>query len=213
MYLQTSEEGVQGKDAHPVFSHILSVYPFYPPASQQTPIEGGMDETSLFFPSCYTFNWPKLDQILVPKIGKREDTQSIIPKVFPANFPPSSLRCLLLGPYAWEIWEKKKKRLGKSGKKPQFMWTIREHCFAERRALGSHGQADTQTDVEAFAPYGTTSARHKEQTNHAENRPTKQEAISEQFAGSTPGVLSVRTCFQQWLGLTLHTPNQSAEMQ
>lgn len=117
MYLQTSEQGVQGKDAHPVFSHILSLYPFYPPASHQTPIEGGMDETSLFFPSCYTFNWPKLDQILVPKIGKREDTQSIIPKVFPTNFPPSSLRCLLLGPYAWEIWGKKKKKTWEKWKK------------------------------------------------------------------------------------------------
>lgn len=86
-----------------------------------------------------------------------------------------------------------------------------EHCL--QRALGLRGQADTQTDVEAFAPYGTTSARHKEQPSHAENRPTKREAVCEQFAGSTPGVLSVRTCFQQWLGLTLHILGQGTEMQ
>lgn len=42
----------------------------------------------------------------------------------------------------------------------------------------------TQTDVEAFVPYGTSSARHKEQPGHAENRPTKREAACKQFAGA-----------------------------
>lgn len=53
---KTAEQGVQGKEAHPMFSHILSVYSFYPPANQQTPTEGGMDTTSLFFLSFYTSN-------------------------------------------------------------------------------------------------------------------------------------------------------------
>lgn len=55
---------------------------------------------------------------------------------------------------------------------PQLLKMMRaEHRL--QRALGLHGQADTQTDVEAFAPYGTTSVRHKEQPSHAESRPTK----------------------------------------
>lgn len=79
--------------------------------------------------------------------------------------------------------------VGDEGEKNQHLGKVEKSCywglstahennksrelFAERRALGLHGQADTQTDVKAFAPYGTTSARHEEQLNHAENRPTK----------------------------------------
>lgn len=70
--------------------------------------------------------------------------------------------------------------LGKSGEKLLLGGLSAAHennksraLFAERRAPGLHGQADTQTDVKAFVPYGTTSARHEEQLNHAENRPTK----------------------------------------
>lgn len=115
------------------------------------------------------------------------------------------------------LWETggKKINLGKVEKSPNCPQLIKltraEHCL--QIALGLRGQADTQTDAEAFVPYGTASARHKEQPSHAENRPTKREAVCEQFAGSTPGVLSVRTCFQQWLGLTLHILGQGAEMQ
>lgn len=71
------------------------------------------------------------------------------------------------GEPTWEKWRK-----APIGDCPQRVKMITaEHCL--QRALGLHGQADTQTDVEAFAPYGTTSARHKEQPGHAENRPTK----------------------------------------
>lgn len=112
-----------------------------------------------------------------------------------------------------ETWGRKN-RLGKNGEKPELSPTRKTY---ESRALCAESswaaRSGRQTDVQAFVPYGTTSARHREQPSHAENRPTKREAVCEQFAGSTPGVLSVRTCFQQWLGLTLHILGQGAEMQ
>lgn len=72
------------------------------------------------------------------------------------------------------------KNLGKVRKTPfedcpQLMQMLRaEHHL--QRAVELHAQADT--DVEAFVPYGTSSARHKEQPGHAENRPTKERPLA-----------------------------------
>lgn len=123
---------------------------------------------------------------------ERGNMQSITLQLFPATFSlPAAILFQVSGagslcferscggknPQTWEEWEKPHSGTVLSSCK---CW---EQSIVCRELLGCMAR-QTQTDVEAFAPYGTSSARHKEQTGHAENRPTKWEAACKQFAGA-----------------------------